>query len=157
MQYRISSTVWRESLNGTRVRGLLHTPPKINYTKSSTLKLPTLEDERHVDLSGWQFQSPHMFQATPLNMDHVPRMQLLSIRQQDLHSRHVRKENTPDSAMVWNPMASMKPLTDGFAQQRGMGFRNWDKQVVGERLGGRGFGWKKKMRYNWNLSNFMKG
>ena len=154
MQYRISSTAWREALTGTRVRGLLHEPPPIQYTRSSTQPIPTLAEERDVTLSGWCFQWPIQYRLLPKNISHEMKMNIMYRQRQDLHQRFVEKIE-PDSASVWEPLLVLKPVATSYGglYQKQWGYRHPQKQVVGERLGGRGFGWRKRLPQFWQLSH----
>ena len=66
-------------------------------------------------------------------------------------SKIKREPFLPDQRCEWQPLSLYKPLQEqtGGKYQRGWGYRNEDKKVVGEMLGGKGFGWKKKRRLMW--------
>ena len=170
MQYKISVTAWRESLHGVRLRGLVQEAPHLQITHSSRQPLITLEEERQVALSGWSFQWPIRYYLTPINLPREQRVRLMEQRQMDLYRMHAckggasaphsnvhhlssikREEFAPDQQRDWQPLSVYKPYAEqsGGKYQRGWGHRSEDKKTVGEMLGGKGFGWKKKRQHMW--------
>ncbi|KNH08036.1 mitochondrial RNA ligase 2 [Perkinsela sp. CCAP 1560/4] len=172
MQYNVSVTAWREALYGTRLRGLVQNPPQLVITSSSMQPLITVDKERSVEMSGWHFKWPIRYYMTPVNLPHEQRLKLMEQRQKDLYRRHAWKGNVPgqlsnvsnltkitrdvyeaDSSRDWQPTSVYKPLEQqmGGKYQRGWGYRNPDKKVVGETLGGKGLGWKRKLSGLWQI------
>lgn len=161
---------------GTRIRALLQRPTPVVYTKSEDQSLPSYSQEAN-DVN---FDFSHVAdRATPRNMSHFIRKQVMFIRCQDAHQRLLKqskiKYHEPSEKLMveakterltgtsnemkgWMPLQVLKPMGSSFTYAgKGTGLQISRMGLRQELLDGKGFGWKKKSRSLWQLDPDSKG
>ena len=179
LKYKIRHATRCEMLyGGVRLQSLCSKPPRLHRTNSSTVNVPKHNEEFR--LLRLNFEEVPL-RLMPLNMNHHARQSATIIRNKDVlrryrlerEQRHIlprqqlsvvprldknRSVDLDDDRCVFLPFQMMKPKNDIWAPaSRGSGVRAWNLSLFQERLDGKGFGWKKKMRYLWQQDLDTKG